>query len=304
LPEAYIEKDYFLTLTLANLSKYEYCDHIIFKGGTSLSKIYNVIYRFSEDIDLAILPGENWSNAKITRVMKAAMAVAAGELEDSGEAFKNGSKFRKKRLIYPKVIKADTIGEVTDTLLLECNAYTAPSPVEKKQVRSLIVQWALKQGQQAFIEQFELDDVEISVLSWQRTFCEKILALMAAASRDLLADKVRHFYDLTLLCRNQQINQFLLADNAFFAMMKLTVDNDVSHAGKHIQPWINPQLAENQPFAHFANAWVAVERAWHGPFQMMITQKEHNPSVDEIAATFELIRQRLALYSQSNFHQA
>ncbi|MBG6026566.1 nucleotidyl transferase AbiEii/AbiGii toxin family protein [Proteus mirabilis] len=42
----------------------------MFKGGTSLSKIYKAIDRFSEDIDLAILPHTNWKDAKIKKSSK------------------------------------------------------------------------------------------------------------------------------------------------------------------------------------------------------------------------------------------
>ena len=49
---AIIEKDYYVSMMLKNLSKTEH--EFIFKGGTSLSKAYNVINRFSEDIDLTV----------------------------------------------------------------------------------------------------------------------------------------------------------------------------------------------------------------------------------------------------------
>lgn len=47
---AIIEKDYYVTLLLRNLVTHE--PNIVFKGGTSLSKCYKLIKRFSEDIDL------------------------------------------------------------------------------------------------------------------------------------------------------------------------------------------------------------------------------------------------------------
>ncbi len=47
-----IEKDYYVTIMLKELSKR--IDNMIFKGGTSLSKCYHLIERFSEDIDLNI----------------------------------------------------------------------------------------------------------------------------------------------------------------------------------------------------------------------------------------------------------
>ena len=55
LPEVYIEKDYWVTYSLKNLSISEYNHSVVFKGGTSLSKAHKLIHRFSEDIDLAVI---------------------------------------------------------------------------------------------------------------------------------------------------------------------------------------------------------------------------------------------------------
>ena len=52
-PDA-IEKDWWVTMTLRALFSCDCADHIVFKGGTSLSKAWNLIERFSEDIDIAI----------------------------------------------------------------------------------------------------------------------------------------------------------------------------------------------------------------------------------------------------------
>ena len=49
-----IEKDWWVTVTLKALFQTDCRDSLIFKGGTSLSKGFNLIERFSEDIDLAI----------------------------------------------------------------------------------------------------------------------------------------------------------------------------------------------------------------------------------------------------------
>lgn len=51
----YIEKDYWITLVLSQLAKSKYAEHAVFKGGTSLSKGYELITRFSEDVDIAII---------------------------------------------------------------------------------------------------------------------------------------------------------------------------------------------------------------------------------------------------------
>ena len=49
-----VEKDWWVVQTLAIVFETEIGEHLVFKGGTSLSKAWNLIHRFSEDIDLAI----------------------------------------------------------------------------------------------------------------------------------------------------------------------------------------------------------------------------------------------------------
>ncbi len=51
-----IEKDWWVTLTLMTLFQTELAQYMVFKGGTSLSKGWNLIARFSEDIDIALSP--------------------------------------------------------------------------------------------------------------------------------------------------------------------------------------------------------------------------------------------------------
>jgi len=51
-----IEKDWWVTLTLKALFQSAYKNYIVFKGGTSLSKCWKLIARFSEDVDIALDP--------------------------------------------------------------------------------------------------------------------------------------------------------------------------------------------------------------------------------------------------------
>lgn len=54
LPAFAVEKDWWVVQTLSILFQTEIGKHLVFKGGTSLSKGWNIIDRFSEDIDLAV----------------------------------------------------------------------------------------------------------------------------------------------------------------------------------------------------------------------------------------------------------
>lgn len=54
IPASAVEKDWWVVQTLALIQGLEAAPHIVFKGGTSLSKAWNIIKRFSEDIDLTL----------------------------------------------------------------------------------------------------------------------------------------------------------------------------------------------------------------------------------------------------------
>src|SRR3989338_1532235 len=55
IPFAIIEKDFWVVWILERLfSLPDLQNHLTFKGGTSLSKVYGIIQRFSEDVDLSI----------------------------------------------------------------------------------------------------------------------------------------------------------------------------------------------------------------------------------------------------------
>ena len=54
LPVSSVEKDWWVVHTIFAIFSTEYADKLVFKGGTSLSKSWNLIERFSEDIDLSL----------------------------------------------------------------------------------------------------------------------------------------------------------------------------------------------------------------------------------------------------------
>lgn len=294
LPQTYIEKDYFLTKCLYHLSLHEKAQHVVFKGGTSLSKVYKALYRFSEDIDLALLPCHTWSGSKKSRVLRQIFTQASTDLTDApGNVLATGSHYKAKRFVFPRAFQEESLGEVTDTILLECNAYTTPTPFVVKELRSLIAQWAIDTKKSKIIEEFGLQDFEFQVLCWKRTFCEKILGLIAAAERDELGDKVRHFYDITLLLRHVEIDTFLREDEQFFPLMRLAIQSDIDHAGNRSLNWLREDLGSNLPFSNFEMCWGGIESVYFGAFQKMITKDEHTPTSEEIQSCFALIKSRL-----------
>ena len=70
IPEIFIEKDYWVTYALHQLFHSDVKDLIVFKGGTSLSKCYKVIERFSEDIDLVVVKSDTDSGNALRNRLK------------------------------------------------------------------------------------------------------------------------------------------------------------------------------------------------------------------------------------------
>ena len=67
LPVQAVEKDLWVTVVLQIVFALPIANHLVFKGGTSLSKEWKVIHRFSEDIDLAIDPSILGFNGDLTK---------------------------------------------------------------------------------------------------------------------------------------------------------------------------------------------------------------------------------------------
>lgn len=85
LPVQAVEKDLWVTVVLQTVFTLPVANHLVFKGGTSLSKVWKVIHRFSEDIDLAIDPSiwgfeGDLTKKQIKRLRKASSLFVRDEL--------------------------------------------------------------------------------------------------------------------------------------------------------------------------------------------------------------------------------
>ena len=146
IPEVYVEKDYWVTKILLQISKSEFREDFIFKGGTSLSKVFALIQRFSEDIDLAMFNNQRLNGNQIKKRMKAAEeAITAGLTYVKTPSESKGSQFRKISYAYPRIIDGE-FGHASDIILLETNSFTSPEPFSLMPAQSLIAEF-LRIGQ-------------------------------------------------------------------------------------------------------------------------------------------------------------
>lgn len=99
-----VEKDYWITHSLYQLSMSEYSERVVFKGGTSLTKCYADLHRFSEDIDIALLT-ECMSKSQIKKNLPRIESAMQNGLEavDFEEERKSGS-YRYTQFSYASIL--------------------------------------------------------------------------------------------------------------------------------------------------------------------------------------------------------
>ncbi len=231
IPASAVRKDYFITIILNNLSESEYLEHVVFKGGTSLSKCYpSSINRFSEDIDLTYIPEEGLSDNQINRKLKAIEKILIGEAKSeiiSGERNnRNKSSF---------VWFNDEQKEI-ERVKLEIGSSVRPHPFSKKDFKSYIHEYLDSIDEFEAIKEYQLVDVEVNVLNIQRTFVDKMLSVKRHAICGTLPDKVRHIYDIVKLYQLEEIKDFLKDTKQLKEIVELTKDTDSVYLKKRNIP--------------------------------------------------------------------
>ena len=260
----FIEKDYWITRSLKMLSENDPNRRAVFKGGTSLSKVFKIGSRFSEDIDIAITDAGNLSDGQkkkiITRLVHA-MSEDLAEIFIDGQTRKS-SKYRKEFFRYPRVVQSYGIEPVKPgQILIEVNTYANPYPFEIKSVSSFIYDFLLQQNAEDIIKEYGLYPFSLPVLDKRRTFTEKLVSLMryslAQNFIEEMSAKIRHFYDLHFLINEVDVNQYFITDD--FMQDFITLFEEDQDRFEKPLGWQTRHINESPLFSSFDNIWMQLE---------------------------------------------
>ncbi len=187
-----IEKDYYISLFLRLMSSK--LDYIVFKGGTSLSKCYGLINRFSEDIDITI-------DRKLTqgekKKIKNSIIDVSNELNLSIE---NIDDIRSRRdynryvISYNSVIK-EMSNYLNPAIILETSYISVSYPINKIEVNNYIGK-LLNKNNQELESKFCLEPFKMKVQSTERTLIDKIFAICDYYLANKINRHSRHIYDI------------------------------------------------------------------------------------------------------------
>jgi hypothetical protein len=205
IPATHIEKDFWVTEVLRGVvaAATEHGIEVWFKGGTSLSKVFSMIHRFSEDVDmLAVLPAG--SGGAHDRMLKALVAGAVQTTGIDGTVDGSGTTKGVKRAVRFHYRESDAAGYgLTAGVLLEIGTRGGALSATRATVRSMIADHVAEIASEP-----EAAPVEVHVLAPWRTLAEKLVLLHTAHTSPDPATAVkgaRHFYDVYQLLSRPEV---------------------------------------------------------------------------------------------------
>lgn len=231
LPAFAVEKDWWVTEMLRIVFSLPYSEAFAFKGGTSLSKGYDLINRFSEDIDLAIdrayfdMEGE-LSRSQIKKLRKkSAKFISTELLADITQAIKN-SKLPISSIGVEPFEDSDTdplrifityepltrqSEYIEPRVLLEISCRSLREPCEDVPIRSIV-------DREFESADFTNPTFDVRTVEPQRTFLEKIFLLHEEWQKEnIRVDRLsRHLYDLEKLMDSDHAEKALKDGKLFY----------------------------------------------------------------------------------------
>lgn len=312
LPAYAIEKDWWVVQTLRTIFQMEVGEQLIFKGGTSLSKAWGLIDRFSEDIDLALnreflgFPSKDLSKTQIneklrpksceyitkefTPLLQAAFKeLGIGDLSFDFENLSQGNQDPVSILVqYPALIEHPKY--IQPRVKVEIGSRSIKNPYSDRTFRSII-------GNLLSDKQFADNEITIPCINPERTYLEKLFLLheefQKPEEKIRVARLSRHLYDIYKISHSKYKNQAhnvdliteTIAHRERFNGMK-GVDYE-----SHFPPNLNPIPPDK---------YIAV---WKADYKKMQNEMipDDSPSFDELIVK---VKEDVSEYNNLNFEEA
>lgn len=295
---AFVEKDYWITIILCNLASSPYSNSVVFKGGTSLSKGYRLINRFSEDIDIAMIEENLSGNALKTKIRDIEKEVTADFTEVViPEVTSKGSMFRKSVFEYPSLISSVLSGNTTKRISVEINSFANPYPYLQQEISSFITKFLSATNQQEIIEKYGLQAFSLNVLDKCRTMIEKLVSLIRFSFSEnpiqAIASKIRHFYDLYYLTQDAECAEYMQSPHFKIDFSELLAHD--KEAFDEPKGWQSKSLSESPLITDFPVLWESLRTVYQNElaqlaFVAIPEEKEIFQSFERISRSLLVIR--------------
>ena len=301
-----IEKDWWVSRILETIFQMEISRHLLFKGGTSLSKAWKLINRFSEDIDLAIdrdfFDGfkRNLSRTQINKLRKEAGVYTTktffeelkSQLTQKGfnsldfkvvDSVESDQDPRLMEIHYSNVIPSNS-AYMLPRIQLEVSCRSLREPFSFQQFGALVDEFY---AGREFVEPL----FSVPTVNPERTFLEKLFLLHEEFHRKqekIRVDRLsRHLYDIYNLTKSG-IAQIAFRDQNLYETIvahryKFSRVGDVDYNS------LNPLTLNPIPISLVAEAW----KADYTKMKEEMIYELQKPTYEDLINTLEELRTML-----------
>lgn len=183
-----VEKDTIQSKFLFELSQYDF--PFVFKGGTALSKAYNLIDRFSEDIDLSVSKKITDAEKRTSKDIILNIATKLGLELSNPESIKSRHNYNKYIFNYESFFSNEKL-----EIIVETSYYQDAYPVNSHKIESFVGKY-IEANNIDFPVSFPESKFKMNVQSLERTFIEKIFAVCDYKIQNMMDRDSRHLYDI------------------------------------------------------------------------------------------------------------
>ena len=296
LREAIIEKDYYVTEAL-HITEQAAGPQVIFKGGTSLSKGWGLIQRFSEDIDIFLDPtafepplGKKGIDRELKKLRQAIEQHPALSFVEK-ESQTIGGFGRNDHFQYPQRFAG--AGEIRNRVFVEAGTASGREPTERVRLQSYVGQFLAETGTSLGAE--DEGPFAMRLLHFRRTFVEKMFAIHAKveafkAVGHPLGSYARHYYNLFCLADRPEVLAMLRSEE--YAAIKADYDRvSTAHFPKSYVPPSEMSFAGSDALFPPAELRATIAAAFEAQCRVLCFGP--SPAWDEVQARLEEIRNLL-----------
>jgi hypothetical protein len=303
--QSHVEKDYWVCKILNELAFSGFSESVYFKGGTSLSKAYGLIKRFSEDLDVFVYSGNRASSRQSEKTLNRNIShFVIGNNRDMyvEELSKTGGDFRKLAFSYATHYESAGLKENLEVEIKCCtleDKSTMYYPVQKRRIQPVITEYLQVAGRNDIAARFGLETFEVQTIDPKRTLCDKISRLTRLSYSDdyemLIAKHIRDVYDIYCMLCYFGYRDFIQSEEFMDAMQRITNED-----GLYRNSQSHKSISQARIFSETQRTLKlpAVFRAYNIELKQLMFDAKALPLLDDVIQKFLLLQNPLSLFDE------
>ncbi len=226
-----LEKDYYVTLLLKELSESEMHKYCYFKGVTALYKALKSIRRFSEDVDLTVNINDCETNSSKQKRLKDSVLNYTSLLFEKKISDTKGSIQAQYK--YDSLFEVDELDSLQrfGNVRVEGTNFGISEPIEAIKISTYLYELANNEEKEILVKSYDVIPFDINTLTFERIFVAKLFAAEHYCRDKKYLDLGKHLYDLTVLIKSERILEFLNNTTALSNMITLQRREEESRYG-------------------------------------------------------------------------